>query len=81
MPGDRWQQFCDLRALLRFMFRHPGKKLLFMGSSSDRSAKCGTSIRWIGNLLKEPPAMPAFQRLVRDLNHCTAQRRLARARL
>ncbi len=31
MPGDRWQQFANLRALYGFMFGHPGKKLLFMG--------------------------------------------------
>jgi 1,4-alpha-glucan branching enzyme len=31
MPGDRWQQFANLRALFAFMWTHPGKKLLFMG--------------------------------------------------
>lgn len=31
MPGDRWQQFANLRVYLSFMWTHPGKKLLFMG--------------------------------------------------
>ncbi|WP_440056499.1 1,4-alpha-glucan branching protein GlgB (plasmid) [Pseudoalteromonas sp. T1lg65] len=32
MPGDDWQQFANLRAYYAFMYAHPGKKLLFMGS-------------------------------------------------
>ena len=32
MPGDRWQQFANLRALYGYMWARPGKKLLFMGS-------------------------------------------------
>ncbi len=31
MPGDRWQQFANLRALYAYMWARPGKKLLFMG--------------------------------------------------
>ena len=32
MPGDRWQQLANLRALYAWMWAHPGKKMLFMGS-------------------------------------------------
>jgi 1,4-alpha-glucan branching enzyme len=32
MPGDEWQRHANLRLLYTYMFTHPGKKLLFMGS-------------------------------------------------
>ncbi len=32
MPGDEWQRFANLRLLYTYMFTHPGKKLLFMGT-------------------------------------------------
>jgi 1,4-alpha-glucan branching enzyme len=32
MPGDEWQRFSNLRALLLNMWAQPGKKLLFMGA-------------------------------------------------
>jgi 1,4-alpha-glucan branching enzyme len=31
MPGDRWQQFANLRALYAYMWARPGKKMIFMG--------------------------------------------------
>jgi 1,4-alpha-glucan branching enzyme len=31
MPGDRWQQMSNLRALYGWMWAHPGKQMLFMG--------------------------------------------------
>lgn len=32
MPGDRWQQFANLRLFYAWMYAHPGKKLLFQGA-------------------------------------------------
>lgn len=32
MPGDEWQRFANLRALLTYQFTRPGKQMLFMGT-------------------------------------------------
>ena len=32
MPGDEWQQFANLRALLAYQYTRPGRPLLFMGA-------------------------------------------------
>ena len=66
MPGDRWQQFANLRALLAWMWAHPGKKLLFMSSELGQWSEWAhdRSIDW--HLLAEPEHA-GVQRLVRDL--------------
>jgi 1,4-alpha-glucan branching enzyme len=67
MPGDRWQQLANLRALYGYMWAHPGKKLLFMGGELAQWAEWSheRSLDWH---LLEDPAHAGIQRLVRDLN-------------
>ncbi|HZF81160.1 MAG TPA: 1,4-alpha-glucan branching enzyme, partial [Rubrivivax sp.] len=67
MPGDRWQQFANLRAYYGFMWGHPGKKLLFMGCefAQDQEWNHDQSLDWH---LLEHAEHAGIQRLVRDLN-------------
>jgi 1,4-alpha-glucan branching enzyme len=67
MPGDEWQQFANLRAYLGFMWAHPGKKLLFMGSeiAQRREWNHDRSLDWH---LLEYALHAGVQQLVRDLN-------------
>jgi 1,4-alpha-glucan branching enzyme len=37
VAGDRWQQMAGLRTYLAYMWAHPGKQLLFMGSEFAQS--------------------------------------------
>ena len=67
MPGDDWQRFANLRAYYSFMFGHPGKKLLFMGSEFARSANGITTIRSTG-ICSNSRNHAGIQALIRDLN-------------
>jgi 1,4-alpha-glucan branching enzyme len=68
MAGDRWQRFANLRAYLAFMWTHPGKKLLFMGSEFAQEREWNHDIGLDWQLLGDP-FHEGVQRLVRDLNH------------
>jgi len=67
MPGDEWQKFANLRLLYGFMFSHPGKKLLFMGSEFGQWSEWNhdASLNW---QLIETPLHGGLKRWVRDLN-------------
>jgi 1,4-alpha-glucan branching enzyme len=71
MPGDVWQKHATLRALYGYMFTHPGKKLLFMGS------EIGQWREWNHDWQLDWEALgdarhAALQRWVRDLNRTYA---------
>jgi 1,4-alpha-glucan branching enzyme len=67
MPGDEWRKFAGLRALLAYMWAHPGKQLLFMGGEfgqvSEWSADNGLDW-WV----LDYKIHQGVQRLSRDLN-------------
>jgi 1,4-alpha-glucan branching enzyme len=67
MPGDGWRKFAQLRAYLAFMWAHPGKKLLFMGSEFGQRREWNheQSLDW--HLLKSDFHQGVLA-LVRDCN-------------
>jgi 1,4-alpha-glucan branching enzyme len=67
MPGDRWQQLASLRALIAYMWAHPGKQLLFMGGEFGQVDEWAES-RPLDWWLLDDPAHAGLQRLVRDAN-------------
>ncbi|WOG29149.1 1,4-alpha-glucan branching protein GlgB [Endozoicomonas sp. 8E] len=69
MPGDEWRKYANLRAYLGFMFGHPGKKLLFMGSEigSTREWDHDGQLDWA--LLNKNHYSQGLSQLVKRLNH------------
>jgi 1,4-alpha-glucan branching enzyme len=67
MAGDHWQKLANLRALYAYMWAHPGKKLLFMGSEFAQRDEWSheRSLDWH---LLEAADHAGIQSLVRDLN-------------
>ena len=66
-PGDRWQKVATLKALYGFMWAHPGKKLLFMGSEFAQNDEWSESagLQWH---LTEYAEHQGVQRVIGDLN-------------
>ena len=67
MPGDIWQKNANLRLLYSYMWTHPGKKLLFMGSDFGQwnEWNCDESLQW--DLLQWDDHK-GIQNVIRDLN-------------
>ncbi|MFM1785629.1 MAG: hypothetical protein RLZZ108_653, partial [Actinomycetota bacterium] len=67
MPGDRWQQLANVRAYLAFMWSHPGKQLLFMGSEFAQISEWNQEhgLDW---WILDQPAHSAIKALVANLN-------------
>jgi 1,4-alpha-glucan branching enzyme len=72
MPGDAWQKRANLRALLAWMWTHPGKQLLFMGGELGQLQEWSheRSLDW--HLLEQPGHL-GLQRLVETLNRLEAE--------
>ncbi|MGH3331334.1 MAG: 1,4-alpha-glucan branching protein GlgB [Nocardioidaceae bacterium] len=71
MPGDRWRQLANLRAYLAYMWAHPGKQLLFMGSEFAQESEWaeGRELDW---WLLDHVEHRGVQSLVRDMNRVYA---------
>jgi 1,4-alpha-glucan branching enzyme len=67
MPGDLWQKFANLRLLYSYMWTHPGKKLLYMGSDFGQWNEwdCDAELQW--DLLQWDTHI-GVQKLIADLN-------------
>ncbi len=68
MAGDLWQKFANLRLLYSYMWTHPGKKLLFMGSEIAQWHEWNYDGELQWDLLQWETHR-GIQRLLTDLNH------------
>jgi len=68
MPGDQWQKLANVRAYLAFMWAHPGKQLLFMGSEFGQPSEWSEQhgLDW---WILDQPVHRGLADLVRQLNH------------
>jgi 1,4-alpha-glucan branching enzyme len=73
MPGDRWQQLANLRALFGWMWAHPGKQLLFMGGelAQEREWTHDAPLDWEALTY---PGHAGIRELVRALNQAYRNR-------
>ncbi|MCA1588025.1 MAG: 1,4-alpha-glucan branching protein GlgB [Chloroflexi bacterium] len=72
MPGDEWQRFANLRAMLVAMWGQPGKKLLFMGSELALWEEWDHDRALPWEAAAADPRRAAFGRFVEDLGRLYA---------
>ncbi len=67
MPGDDWKKFANTRALLTYMWTHPGKKTIFMGMEFGQRQEWNVwdDLQW--ELLEFEPHK-GIRNLIDDLN-------------
>ena len=68
MPGDDWQKFANLRALLAYQWLFPGKPMLFMGCEFGQPAEWNADAQLDWWLLDAGPYHRGAQQFVADLN-------------
>ncbi|MDP8568498.1 1,4-alpha-glucan branching protein GlgB [Methylophilus aquaticus] len=73
MPGDKWQQFANLRLLFTLQMTTPGKKLNFMGNEFGQSREWSVNQSLDWHLTEDKCEHHALHRgiqsAMRDLNH------------
>lgn len=67
MPGNQNDKFADLRAFITYMYAHPGKKLLFMGTESGQVIEWDYRVPVFWNLLEDDKHRK-LQHFFRSLN-------------
>ncbi len=67
MPGDQWQKLANMRVYLSFMWAHPGKQLLFMGSEFGQPSEWSEE-RGLDWWILDQPIHQGLQKLVGALN-------------
>ncbi len=72
MPGNKQQQFANLRLLYAFMYGHPGKKLLFMGGEFGQLGEWNSDseLEWV---LSQDHQHQGLQRFIGALNKLYAR--------
>ena len=67
MPGDAWNKAAGLRALLAYMWAHPGKQLLFQGGEFGQEREWSEQ-RPLDWFLLDDPLHGGIKALVGDMN-------------